>query len=394
MDSQSKEDEVRITDIEVIGLSFPLPPEGQYRVGRSKRVKYDCLVVKVYTDEGITGIGETCLWVKPDALRKAIDHKLKARFVGRSPFDIEKLSIPTTDVAQNAGLAAIDVACWDIIGKATDTPVYRLLSKEGEYAQTLRGYASAGVFHEWYDRPEQLVDEALRWIDDGWTAFKMRMGTDWERSGVTVARFLGLMEKVAAAVDGRMDLMVDAGCRCRSVTQAVDIAKGLEQLGFLWFEEPLPRVPADYAALTSQVEIPITGGEGFVAPQQFAEFLAQGGYDIVQPDASRTGLTGWMKIAAMAERRAKKCVPHCWFNAVAIAENAHGVAAIPNRLFMEFNANYNPLKNEILRDPLVPERGLFHLPDKPGLGIELDEEATKRFPYVEGPQYAPLEFPE
>lgn len=392
---------MKITAIEPIALSFLLPPEWQYRVGTMRRCKYDCLLVRLRTDEGISGIGETCLWVHPTALRQAIE-QLGPRFLGRSPFDVEKLTIPgesavlgaararDTTHAQSAALAAIDVACWDIIGQATDTPVYKLLCRDGDYETTLRGYASAGVFYEWYDRPEQLVDEALRWIDEGWTAFKMRMGTDWEHDGITSASFLGLMEKVATAVAGRMDLMVDAGARCRDIAEAVEIANGLEKLGFLWFEEPLRRVAADYAAVASQTGILITGGEGYVAPQQFSEFLAKGGYEIVQPDSSRTGLTGWMKVAAMAERYGRWCIPHCWFNAVVIASNAHAVAAIPNRLFMEYNANPNPLKSEILVEPLAPQRGYFHLSDKPGLGVELAEEALARFPYVEGPQYVPL----
>lgn len=392
---------MKITATEPLAMSFPLPSEWQYRVGKVRRAKYDCLLVRVHTDEGLCGIGETCLWVHPSALRQAID-ELAPRLLGRDPFDVEKLTIPgesatlnaarsrDTIYARNAALAAIDVACWDIIGKATDTPVYKLLCAEGDYETTLRGYASAGVFYEWYDRPEQLVDEALRWIDEGWTAFKMRMGTDWEHDGITNVSFLDLMEKVATAVDGRMDLMVDAGARCRDIAQAVEIASGLERLGFLWFEEPLPRLAADYAAVASQTGILITGGEGYVAPQQFHEYLATGGYEIVQPDSSRTGLTGWMKIAAMAQRYGRWCIPHCWFNGVVIASNAHAVAAAPNRLFMEYNANPNPLKSEILREPLAPQRGYFHLSDKPGLGIELDEKALARFPYVEGPQYVPL----
>ena len=380
---------MKITRIEPIALSYPLPPEAQYRVGSVRRVKYDCLLVRVHTDEGITGIGETCLWVGEEGLGRAVEGRIGPRFVGRDPFAVEKLTIPTDDLAENAALAAIDVACWDIIGKATDTPVFKLLSPDGAYEEVLRGYASAGVFYEWDKHPEQIVDEALHWLDDGWTAFKLRMGTDWERFGITVSSFLALMEKVAAAVNGRMDLMVDAGARCRDVPEAVELARGLEQLGFLWLEEPLPRIPADNAAVAEQVEILITGGEGFIAPQQFKPFIEAGGYDIVQPDASRTGLTGWLKVAAMAERTGRRCIPHCWFNAVVIAENAAAVAAIPNRMFMEYNANPNPLKHAILVEPLQPERGYFHMPNKPGLGVELDDDALQHFPYVEGPQYVP-----
>jgi L-alanine-DL-glutamate epimerase-like enolase superfamily enzyme len=250
------------------------------------------------------------------------------------------------------------------------------------------------VFYEWYKRPEQIVDEALRWIDEGWTAHKLRMGTDWAHSGITASAFLELMAKVAEAVDGRMDLMVDAGSRCRSVQEALDVANGLAELGFLWLEEPLKREPELNAELTSQVDILITGGEGFVSPPQFAPYLQQGAYDVVQPDSSRTGLTGWMKVASLAQRYGAPCIPHTWFNAVVIASNVHAVAAIPNRMFMEYNANHNPLKHEILVDPIVPEKGTFHLSGRPGLGIELDERALARFPYVEGSQYVPLELPE
>ena len=402
-----------ITDLEPIALSYPLPEHGQYRVGRMRRVKYDCLLVRVHTEEGIVGIGESCLWIHPSELARAVED-LKPRFVGRSPFDVAKLTIPGGDASArvlhgtqasaqettrlaytlNSALAAIDVACWDIVGKATDTPVYKLLSRDGDYQTTIRGYASAGVFYEWYSRPEQIVDEALRWIDEGWTAHKLRMGTDWTHDDVTVATFLDLMEKVAQAVNGRMDLMVDAGSRCRSLEEALDIARGLQALGFLWFEEPLPRAPEQNAALASQVDILITGGEGFVSPPQFAPYLEQGAYDVVQPDSSRTGLTGWMKVASLAERYGKTCIPHTWFNGVVIASNVHGVAAIPNRMLMEYNANHNPLKHEILVDPIMPEEGTFHLSEKPGLGIELDESALARFPYVEGTQYVPLAFPE
>ena len=380
---------MHITNFETFLVSHKFPEENLWWGGSWDQdfvgLRFNAVVLRVRTDEGITGLGEAMPWGDCAALAATI-HGLKSRFVGRDPFDVEKLTVPGADPSQNSALAAIDVALWDIVGKATNTPVYRLLADDGDVQPTnIRTYASGGVGYAWFKRPEQVVDEVLRHKERGFTAFKMRIGSAWGTSNVTISRFAALLEKVRLAMGDDMDLMLDANGRFRTVSEAVEVARVLDGLGARWFEEPVSPYgeggPARYNEIRDQARIPISGGEGFNSLSQHQPFLKADAYDIVQPDATFIGMTRAYKVARLYHQIGRPCIPHSWTTAIAQAANAHLVAAIPNRVMLEIQQIGNPLLTDLVDNPIPVDRGFVDVSDRPGLGIDLNEDALKRYPF-------------
>ena len=160
-------------------------------------------------------------------------------------------------------------------------------------------------------------------MQQGFTAYKFRIGTHWAWDGVTVDRFLGLVRELAQAVNGGMELMLEGNQRFNE-DQALAIAKETERLGFIWFEEPLPMADiAGYARLGAAVGIPISGGESLTTLEQFRPYLEKKAYDIVQPDAGWCGITEAMRIAETAQRYGAHACPHSWHNGLMALANAH-----------------------------------------------------------------------
>ena len=157
---------MKVTNLEVFLMSYPLPAEHQWRVGRGRMVKLDSIVVKVYTDIGLTGIGEPSPYGGPLAIKNLIEEELKPWLIGKDPFDVEKLTIPrgdpdltsrtypTPNTVRDMALAGIDQALWDIVGKAVGLPVYRLLEEGGDYVERVRACASRAVWYDWEGQPQ------------------------------------------------------------------------------------------------------------------------------------------------------------------------------------------------------------------------------------------------
>ena len=383
-----------ISDIEVIFLRCPVPepkprPTGSFVFSGS-------ILLKVHTDEGIVGLGEPGAYGGTlEDIKHLIEGDIKTRFVGKNPLDVQELTVQEElpggqgygNVAYNAAIAGISHALWDIAGKSRGKPVYRLLGKNGFFRDAVRAYASGGSSLENED-PNLVVEEAVRCKELGYTAWKMRPSSKDESSHFMRQvnppefdenRFLSMAREVRKAVGNDMDLLVDLGCRCRNLEQAVEIAGELEKLSFYFIEEPLPRDPELYSRLAGRVNIPIAGGECLISRSQFKPWFENKSYDIIQPDGNLAGITEGLEIAAEAETNSIPCIIHNWANAVSIAANVHLAAAVPNCPMIEFGVTYNPLRTELVKAPIVPEKGLFHLPDRPGLGIELDDRAVDRY---------------
>ena len=278
---------MKITDIRT--LSRAHEPERQWYSATFHVPKADCSICIIETDEGLQGIAEPCAYGVPPAIAARIA-ELKPSLIGRDPRDEDLTphneAVRANDIA-NAGL---NCALWDLRGKIAGKPTADLLCELGqEPLRRLRLYASSGVRYDWDDHPESVVEEAIGYAEEGFTAYKMRLGTHWAWSGVTVDRFLKIARQVHEAVGARMDLALDGNCRL-SMEEALPIAEALDEMGWAWFEEPVERVPADYARLNEAVSIPITGGEPFTTWAQFEPFMEVGGFGIVQPDAGVCGI--------------------------------------------------------------------------------------------------------
>ena len=376
---------LKIQDVTVTIMSYPLPPERQWFAGSVVAWKSDLCLIEVFTDKGIAGIGETTPYAGPDAIKKIIDEQIRPTLIGQNPFDVEALAAAWSGTGAFAG---IDVACWDIIGKAKNTPVYKLLATDIEPEPHLRMYASGGVGYAWYKRPEDLIDEALRYKEEGYTAMKFRIGTEWANSGMTLQKYIPWVRRMRAAVGPDFDLMQESNMRL-SLEQCLELAPVLEELKFHWFEEPIrtdrPDSLEGYRKIRAACpHVMVSGGESRVNRFDFKEWIERDGYDIVQPDCNVTGLTEQWHIARIANLRKKYCCPHNWHGGLTTMGNAALVAAIPNRHMLELNQTYNPFKEEIFKDPLVVKKGYMDVHNKPGFGMELKPGIAEKFPYLPG----------
>ncbi len=373
---------MKITKLEVLCLSRMHEPERQWVTSRYRTVKADCAIVVIHTDEGLQGIGEASAYGWPLQIRAWVDW-LSQELIGKDPTDLSIVPHPNArSRAHDAAVAGIDCALWDLRAKIAGVRVSELLAANP--LDRVRLYASSGCRYDWRDRPEQLIEEAVAYADAGYTAYKFRIGTDWSWDGVTVDRFLGLVRELAQTVAGRMELMLDGNCRLTE-EQALPVARELDRLGFVWFEEPIPRDDVDgYARLADAVEMAITGGESFTTLEEFKPYLERRAIDIAQPDAALCGITEAMRIARMAYRYGIDTCPHSWHNGLMAVEHAHYVAALPNPRVLELCLIQGPLQWAILDQPPSIEDGWLVLSDKPGLGIELAADLEERFPYVEG----------
>ncbi len=393
---------MKITDIRTLSLSRAHEPERQWYSATFHVPKADCSICVIETDEGLQGIAEPCAYGVPPDIAARIE-QLKPSLIGRDPHDKDLVPANEAVRANDIANAGLNCALWDLRGKIAGKPTAELLAAEGEEPlRRLRLYASSGVRYDWDDQPESVVEEAIGYAEEGLTAYKMRLGTHWDWSNVTVDRFLPLARKVHEAVGGRMDLALDGNCRL-SVEEAMIIAEALDEMGWAWFEEPVERVPADYARLNDAVEMPITGGEPFTVWNQFEPFMVANSYAIVQPDAGVCGIDFCLEVGRKAHAEGIPLIPHNWHNGLMTMANAHMVAALPGiegresqpgnigSGMLELNMRQGPLQWEILREKPTIKDGYLVLSDTPGFGVELADDLEKHFPYIEGPWGNPMQ---
>lgn len=374
---------MKITKLETICLSRIHEPEIQWVTAQFRVIKADCAVVVVHTDEGLTGIGEACAYGWPLKIADWVAW-YNRELVGMTPAAAKNTIHPNGrgDQGHECAVAGIDCALWDLLGKIEGKQTAQLLSDQP--LDRVRLYASSGCRYDWRDDPRQLIREALDYIEQGFTAMKFRIGTQWDWDGVIVDRFLGLVRELAQEVNGRMELMLDGNQRLTE-EQALAIAKELDRLDFTWFEEPIPQTDIEgYARLNGAVNLPITGGEQYTTLEQFRPYLEKRAYGIVQPDMGWSGITEGMRIAEMAYDYGIDTCPHSWHNGLMCMENAHYVAALPNPRVLELCMIQGPLQWGMLAEKPQIEDGYLILPERPGLGVALTENVAEKFPHIEG----------
>jgi L-alanine-DL-glutamate epimerase-like enolase superfamily enzyme len=372
---------MKITNVATLCLSRLHERERQWVTARYRTIKADCAIVVIDTDEGLRGSGEACAYGVPSLMRETIAW-LKPDLIGRDVTDPALVPHPNGRTRKyDCAIAGLDCALWDLRGQLAAKRVCDLLASKP--LDQVRLYASSGVRYDWRCRPEQLIAEVLGYADAGFTACKVRIGTDWAWDGVTPDRFLGLMRDLATAVNGRLELMVDGNQRL-TVEDALTIARELARLGFVWFEEPIPQADLDgYVKLSRAVDLPISGGEQFTTLEQFRPYIERHAYSIVQPDAGCCGITEALRIATAAARYGIDCCPHSWHNGLMALANGHLVAGLPKPRVLELCMVQGPLQWAILANPPAIDQGRLTLPG-PGLGATLADNLADRFPYLEG----------
>jgi galactonate dehydratase len=225
--------------------------------------------------------------------------------------------------------------------------------------------------------------------EQGYTAFKFRLGPDWKlQQGATMHNYIPMLRKLREAVGPDFNLIQEANMRL-SLEEALELAPVLEELRFLWFEEPVrvngPEAIDNYNKIRGRMpHVMVSGGESRPNRFDFKDWIERGAYDIVQPDCNVTGVTEAWNIARVAHLRKKYCCPHDWHGGLTIMANAALVAAIPNHLVLEHNVTFSYLREGVFKEPLLARHGYIDLPDKPGFGVEVIPDIEKKFPYLPG----------
>lgn len=399
LDGIARED-VKITDVRVIPLSYVDPAGDLWRTGGYQVWKTDGAITQIFTDSGLVGIGEGTPYENPADIKQYTEDVIRPLLIGQNPFDVELLANRgNTSRRARAPWAGIDTACWDLIGKITGKPVYELLAVDHAPQPQIKIYASAGVEHEWYDDGETfLIEEALRYKEEGYDAFKFRCGTEWQAAGLNFDRYIPTLRRLRDAVGPDFRLMHEGiGAQGGPLELIItEFAPVLEELGFYWFEEAFGGTALEHIELFIQLKeamptVKVSGGERFLERFEAQEWLDRGALDIIQTDCNVTGLTENWHIARMAHLRGVTSIPHNWHGGGTTMVNAHFVAGIPNGEYCELNQTHNPLKEQIFVEPLTVEKGMMTLPDRPGFGVELIDDVEKRFPYTPGSYLKPNE---
>lgn len=377
---------MKITDVEVMvleGLEAYRAPSG---AEEAPGVRHLCLV-KVTTDAGIVGWSDVETQphiakaiVEAPASGSGMFEGLRELALGEDPFEVERLwdKLYRGSIyygrrgAAVQAISGIDIACWDILGKATGQPIYKLLG--AGYRDRVRAYAST-LFRP---TPEAMAAATRDYLARGFTAIKF----GWGVFGQDPARDVELVAAAREATGDTVALMVDAGWLVRRTPkEAIAMVRRLEPYHPFWIEEPLAPDDYDgYRTLAEAVETPIAAGEQEATLWGFDTLLERGRIDIVQPDLSRCGgFTVARKVADLAELRNVAVCPHAWLSDLLTAASLHLNAYLKRSLFLEFNVATSPMLRELCRAPLQLEDGCLRVPQGPGLGVEVNEETIARY---------------
>ncbi|QHJ01060.1 mandelate racemase/muconate lactonizing enzyme family protein [Xylophilus rhododendri] len=380
----SGESSLKIARIEGIATSFPVKQGVTLGIGRA--VKRDALIVKVTTESGLVGWGESHHGRCPGAIAQLINTTLRQLVVGFDASDVvgvwsriyqRQLASHGMGTACALAMSGIDQALWDIRGKAVGWPLWRLLGGSRRPVKAYAGGISLG-----FQPPAELVDEVAALTAQGYRAVKLRFGD-------TVARDLERLAAVRAA-HPTLGIMVDAntGYRPDDVRRAMP---ALREFDALWLEEPFPpqdeRSYRDAAALGG---VPLAAGENHFTRYEFNRLIAQGAVRVLQPDLSKTGgITEGLRIAAMASAEKLDMHPHTSASGLNMAASIHLLAAIDNPGYFEADVARENLFRDALttRCDQLDANGCVLPPDAPGLGIEVDEAFLAAHPVIEGPAY-------
>ncbi|PZW50491.1 D-galactarolactone cycloisomerase [Humitalea rosea] len=343
-------------------------------------------IVEITTDEGITGWGEC---YGPAVVNKAIiETQYRSRVIGRDPFDVEVVWEDLYNRIKDYGLtgmtiaalSGIDIALWDIIGRAVNKPIHKLIG--GAHRTEITAYATGLYFIDMDRLVEEAVEEAQKYVAQGFTAIKMKIGLGDPRLD------LKRVAAVREAIGPDVKLAVDAN-HCFTVPQAIRLGRAMEPLDLLWFEEPIsPEDHDGYVEVTRALDMAVAGGENDFTRWGFRDVIARKAMDIVQPDVCAAGgISECRKIAAMASAHGVECVPHAWGSAIGLAATVQFLAALPDTPpafrpmppMLEFEQTPNPLRDHLAREPIVQTRGIVRVPDGPGLGIEVDRAVLAQY---------------
>lgn len=363
---------MQIEQIEVVNLRFTYPNEHGFWYGGGIATGRLTSLVLVHASGGQIGIGS--VYSHPDLVRTIIEGHLRPLLLGRDPREVEELwhfmyrqtRWYGRKGAAMSAIGGVEMACWDLRGKALGKSVASLLGAE---RAAVPAYASGLL---WNRDLDVLGAEAQRHVANGFRRVKMRLG-------MSEVEDIAAVTAVRKAIGPDIDLIVDASMRY-SLPVAIRMAQVLEELNVFWYEEPFePEDIDNFVALRKQISLPVAAGENEFGVQGFRELLRAGAVDVVQPDACRDGGIGEThRVGHLAQEFGVSVATHTWSDAVALTANAHIIASLPNGLTVEVDQTGNPFIDDLLVEPVMVRDGLLAIPDRPGLGIELKMETVDR----------------
>jgi len=382
---------VKITDLRTFVVGNPPPHHG----GRY------FLFLKLVTDEGIEGVGEVyTASFGPRTVTAMIEDVVGRHVIGADPFHVEALwkrvyaqgYTGRPDVSLVGVLSGVEMACWDIVGKAVGKPVYELLG--GRVHERLRGYtyiyAEPGDPTDVYLDPELAAARAAEYVARGHTALKFDPAGHYsvydprQPDLLELDRCEAFMRLLRDAVGSRCDLLFGTHGQF-TPSGAIRLARRLEPYSPLWFEEPTPPdAPEEMAKVAHAISIPVATGERLTTKFEFARVLETGAASILQPDLGRVGgLLEAKKIAGMAEAHYALIAPHLYCGPIVGAANIQLATCSTNFLILEGIKEWGGFHAELLEEPIIWEDGYILPPSGPGLGVELDEDVARANPFLD-----------
>lgn len=379
---------MKITRIQAVPISFPVPANKSVTLGIGRSVKRDAVLIKVETDEGLTGWGEAHHGRCPGAIAKLIDTTLSELVLGMDATDVNgvwarvyKMQIASHGMGAAAVLAlsGLDQALWDIRCQQANQPLYKML---GGTSKPIKAYAG-GIALGWQD-PESLVQEALGYLSDGYRALKLRMGD-------TPKKDIARVQAVRQAVGDDIEILTDANTNY-TLEAAARVLPAFAEAQVAWLEEPFP--PQDrhaYATLARMSNVPLAAGENHYTRYEFDTLIEDNCVRYLQPDLSKTGgITETMRIAAMAGAKKLTVNPHTSATAINMACSLHLLCGVDNPGYFEGDVTgLNPFR-DLLAGQIaykIDANGCVVPPEGVGYGLTLDMDFIKSHPLIEGPCY-------
>ncbi|MDD6884067.1 MAG: mandelate racemase/muconate lactonizing enzyme family protein [Eubacteriales bacterium] len=376
---------MKITGVKPVLLSYEYKKDEAWGWSGGSVQVWHTALVRVFTDEGIEGLGEmgTGHYIPEGA--EAICRFLEQTLLGQDPMEIDVLFQKMYKLGANWGrrglamgvISGIENALWDIKGKALGVPVWNLLG--GRYRKQIRAYASGGM-----EKPlPNLIEEIAHYLDRGFTAVKIRGGYD-------VRRDAAMCEGIRKELGFDFDLALDCGQGYVpfpwSARQARQVVDALAPYKLFFVEEPCRTDDLDvYSQITANSPLPIAGGENGCSIYEFKQLIDKRCVDIIQPDVTHAGGIGEVKRAAeYANLNGISVAPHVFRSGVSFAAHLHLLSAIPNALAFEYQQIANPLREELLNEKPVLKDGMLEAPCSPGLGVHIDDSIIRAFPYRPG----------
>ncbi len=349
------------------------------------------LFIRLTTDTGLTGVGEATLEWQEKTVQTLAHEWVEGRVIGRDPFDIERVVGGMIRDQYQGGstvltaISGVEIAMWDLVGKACGQPVYRLLG--GRCHDVIPAYANG-----WYGgarTPGEYAERARQAVSVGYRALKFDpFGTAWKDMAPNEADLaVDIIAAVREAVGPKVGLMIEFHGRL-SAGSAIEMIRRIETFQPAWCEEPVVPESLDLLAeVKRSVRSPVAAGERLYTLADFARLTSLRAADVIQMDLAHCGgILMAKKVAALAAVNDLRVAPHCSIGPVALAACLHFDMSTPNFFIQEAFGDFDvPWRNQLVRGWNPVSRGTFAVPEKPGLGIELDDETIAAHPYVANP---------